>query len=302
MKIAYIILAYHLPHQLKRLVQSLDADFATFFIHIDKRKNINDFEPLFSDMPKNKVHFVKREISRHSSIGCIRASLNGMKDANASNEKFDFLFFLSGQDYPIKSNKYIYDFLNKNLGKIFIDSAPMPIDKWANQGMNRIEKYHFYIGERRFIFPSEQKNTTIKSKIANFLFRIYFHKKRKFPKYLKPYGGEYWFCISSEASRYIIDFVKKHKNYLRYHKYTFVPEEIFFQSILLNANNKNITDNIENNTLRFIDWSKPEPPYPAVLGVEDFENLCHSEMLFARKFDMTKDVEILDKIDKELRK
>ena len=130
----------------------------------------------------------------------------------------------------------------------------------------------------------------------------YFTKERKFPEYLKPFCGDQWFCINSDASKYIIAFINKYPDYLRYHKDSLLPDEMFFQSILLNTMDLKINENIINSTLKYIDWSKPNPPYPAIIGMDDFDACEKSEMLFARKFDLRVDKNILDKIDERLRK
>ena len=43
MKIAYIVLAYKNPDQLGRLFQKLINKDSAFYLHIDKKSNISDF-------------------------------------------------------------------------------------------------------------------------------------------------------------------------------------------------------------------------------------------------------------------
>ena len=51
------------------------------------------------------------------------------------------------------------------------------------------------------------------------------------------------------------------------------------------------------NDLRYVDWTKPVKPLPAILKKEDFSAIISSNQLFGRKFDSTIDSEILDMID-----
>ena len=44
MRTAYLILAHRYPNQLIRMINRLDAEGNTFFIHLDKRMGIADFE------------------------------------------------------------------------------------------------------------------------------------------------------------------------------------------------------------------------------------------------------------------
>jgi hypothetical protein len=55
---------------------------------------------------------------------------------------------------------------------------------------------------------------------------------------------------------------------------------------------------VVNDNLRYIDWSRGARP--AVLGMADLEALRRSPKLFARKFDVTVDRQVLDAIDREL--
>lgn len=70
-----------------------------------------------------------------------------------------------------------------------------------------------------------------------------------------------------------------------------IPDEMFFQSILLNSP---LRDTIVNDDQRFIKW-----PGPSVLGVGEFDELRQAPDLFARKFDETVDTAVLDRIDEE---
>jgi hypothetical protein len=55
-----------------------------------------------------------------------------------------------------------------------------------------------------------------------------------------------------------------------------------------------------NDDLRYLDWENPNPNVPATLLKNDFDKLATSSKLFARKFDMARDLEILDLLDQKL--
>jgi hypothetical protein len=54
---------------------------------------------------------------------------------------------------------------------------------------------------------------------------------------------------------------------------------------------------VVNDNLRYIDWSKKGVPHPALLTIDDADNLLNSSKLFARKFDIELDEAVLDLID-----
>jgi hypothetical protein len=73
-----------------------------------------------------------------------------------------------------------------------------------------------------------------------------------------------------------------------------VPDEIFFQTILMNSPH---AENIINDDLRYLDWKDRNSGSPAVLSKTDLSNLLVSQKLFARKFDVKVEPKILDLID-----
>ncbi|MEH2007739.1 MAG: hypothetical protein V7K81_21880, partial [Nostoc sp.] len=77
--------------------------------------------------------------------------------------------------------------------------------------------------------------------------------------------------------------------------YTYCPDELFYQILILNSPFK---EKIINTSLTYLEWSNVNSLHPKILEKNDFEKLRESEKLFARKFDMTIDPDILDIIDK----
>ena len=51
--------------------------------------------------------------------------------------------------------------------------------------------------------------------------------------------------------------------------------------------------------MRYVDWNKGNP---AILKMEDYESMMNSDMVFARKFSLKTDQEVINKIYNELRK
>jgi hypothetical protein len=95
-------------------------------------------------------------------------------------------------------------------------------------------------------------------------------------------------CVS-----YVHDWVGAHPEYVRFFQRVHVPDEMFFQSIVMNSP---FRDRVAPDDLRYIDW-RADSDSPAVLTSADFDRLMESGKLFARKFDPTLDREVLDRID-----
>jgi Core-2/I-Branching enzyme len=80
--------------------------------------------------------------------------------------------------------------------------------------------------------------------------------------------------------------------------HVFIPDESLFQTVI--ANEPSFSRRILNDNPRYIDWERPNPRYPRTLDMEDFERLRASSKLFARKFEVDRSRDLLDRIDTEL--
>jgi len=118
--------------------------------------------------------------------------------------------------------------------------------------------------------------------------------KRPFYKnFPELYGGSTYWTLPREILTYVLNYTNENPRFLKRFSHSFCAEEIYFQTIILNSPFKN---NIVNNNLRYIEW-EPGKPNPRIFTTEDFDSLKVSSQLFARKFDIGIDEEILDRLD-----
>ncbi|QHG15288.1 beta-1,6-N-acetylglucosaminyltransferase [Nostoc sp. ATCC 53789] len=281
MDIAYIISAYKYPQQLIRLVNRLNADKTSFLIHVDKKTNNKIYQEMVQGLSKySNVCFLDRHKCYWGNFGHVLASIKGIKKIFDSNISCDYIILLTGQCYPIKSNKKIQDFLKQLNYHSLVNFSPLPNDAWINL-MDRIEYFHFNLFNKRFRFP-----------VSLFQHQL----KRKFPKGFKPYGGSSYWCVSRELAEYINSFINHNPNFVNFFRNVLIPDEIFFQSIVMNSPFK---EKVISNHMTYTLWTGYSDN-PEILGINDFNKLSQSPCLYARKFDATKDSKILDLIDKYL--
>jgi hypothetical protein len=304
-RIGFIILAHKNPNQLRRLVDKLSSPFSKCFIHVDRKSDIKGFKCAFQDLNEETCIWLKRERSAWGSFGAIQATINGIIRALEEQPAVDYIFLLSGQDYPIKNLTCIQDFLAANNGKSFLGYSPLPSKYWYAGGMNRYEYHHFNFMGKWLTFPFDYyyhlwpKNQIspvkypliLLAKIFNHNLGFWSRFKKKMPSDLKPFGGDAHWCISRSAASYIVDFVQRRKDMIRLCKYSICCDEVFFHVILLNSY---LRDTIINKSLHYIIWKTDKP---AIFTGNDFNRLSQSDCLFARKFDSAVDSNILDMID-----
>ncbi len=285
MKLAYLILAHRAPEQLQRLIKTLDSEENQFFIHFDRRAEgaYHQAKGLLGSMPN--VHFLtKRYRCRWGQFSLVEAAIACLEAATASGFPFDFVSLISGQDYPIKSGKEINEFFQQHADKSFVEFFRLDLpNKWTDQGgpfqaMRRIGQWHFPIRSRWIHLPVG----------------------RKIPLGFLPFGGAQWWTLSKACADWTSTFLRTNPGFVRYFRYTFLPDESFFQTLLLNSP---FADRIVNDNLRFVDFTRGHPTPPAILTTDDFDLLqSQKTALFARKFDFDQDRNIFDLIDQSLLK
>jgi hypothetical protein len=187
MKKAYIIVAHKNPKQLYRLISRLNDGNSEFFVHIGLNTSISQFYEIL-DIGE-QVHFLPRFNSAWGGYGTIEPYLSGMRVIRDSPVKFDRIMLLSGQDYPIKSNKEIDEFFKNAEHTVFLNYHPIPnYAKWPGKdrgGLYRVDKYYFGMA----------KHQRLKAKSLNAMAIVLPFLRRKLPNGMKPYTGQTWFNI-----------------------------------------------------------------------------------------------------------
>lgn len=283
MNLAYIVSAYKLPEQLSRLVERLATDTSLVLIHVDRKTDEQTYRHMVTSLARfDNVYFLRRHRCDYGGFGHVRATMTGIDELVRRRVAFDYVTLLTGQDYPIKSNEQIAEFFQKHQGASFIDYFPLPTDGWEGGGLDRIESWHVRVRGRRVRIRGRPR----------------LRLTRRFPAGLRPFGGSSYWSMSRECSEWVYEFLRRRPSYIRFFKYVDVPDEMFFQTIVLNSP---LRATLVNDDLRYLEWRNPAlAGGPAVLGKDDLGKLARSPKLFARKFDITQDRDILDLIDSRI--
>lgn len=136
MKIAYLITAFGNYEHLNLLIKTLNDKNTMFFIHIDKK----------AEMPKNlhsdNIVFIKRINVWWGGWSHLEAIINLTNEA--VKYKFDYYILLSGTDYPIRPNSFLYTMLKE--GGEFINIIK---GFQSHKPESRIKNYYFDCFDRR---------------------------------------------------------------------------------------------------------------------------------------------------------
>lgn len=269
--IAYLILVHRLPNQFKKLFNAIYDPSNFYLINIDRKagdeieKEVTDFLNKYPN-----VRILKSENVIWGGYSMVQAELDGMKYLLEMDAKWDYFINLSGQDYPLKSQKIIKDFLSGNNGKNYIKVADQ--EKIRPETMNRIENYF------------EETGDEISDKTH----------KREFMKDVIPYIGGQWMILTRDCCEFISNNLEV-KKFEDYYLNTLIADESFFQTVLMNTSFNGI---LINDDKRAIIWV-PDGDIklrPKTFTETDLDFLQTGNHLFARKFDDNVDNKIIEGI------
>lgn len=282
LRLAYIISAYKLPDHLVRLVDLLDEPTTSFVVSIDRYTDDQTYHRMLAGLTgRRNVHVLPRHSSPYRSFGHVRSTLRGIEYLYAANIPFDYLSLMTGQDLPIKTNGVIREHLAANVGFGFLESFPLPTERWSGGGLNRLNRLFLHTHRRDYSIGRRRFGGLI---------------ARTFPFDLQPFGGSGYFTLYRDQIDEIRRFLATNRSYARFFAHTDMSDETFFHTILCNSS---MADRLVNDNLRYIDWSNPAE-IPSLLRARDFDALKCASELFARKFDPTVDAEVIDRVVDEL--
>ncbi|MCJ7458242.1 MAG: beta-1,6-N-acetylglucosaminyltransferase [candidate division Zixibacteria bacterium] len=275
--IAYFILVHRYPGQFKRLFRAIFHPANYYLVHVDKRSGlglqteIQDFLSSFA----NNASLLKSQSILWGGYSMVDAELRGIEELLKISSEWEFFINLSAQDFPLKSQTHIQDFLSRNIGKDFIKVANQR--KIRPDTLSRIENYCIEFSKRILRTPI----------------------KRPYLRGVTPYIGNQWMILSRKFCEYMC-YSPEVKRFKRFYRHTFIPDEGFFQTVIMNTNYEATIVNDDKRTIVWVPAGTIKLR-PRDFTSKDSEFLLASQGLFARKFDGTVDAGILSILESNLR-
>ena len=292
-QIGFVIVTYNNPHQLLKLVRTLQIAYENPPIAIHHDIGKCPIRP--ADFPSDIRFVLPHTRTRWGNISVVTATLRALDLLYATAEP-KWFFLLSGSDYPVMSASEVLRELSNNgvdalldyraIGESFRPENPsLEIFSWPfNLNLAR-QRY----ADLQFRFPIIRRGPRLGSK------RFFWSRpdwRSPFDAQFRCFFGDHWFAGNSTVANILLNPTEKHVNLRRYYRSRSVPEESYYHCVL--ANNPNIK--ISRATRRFVIWR--EGAHPKLLGHEHLDAILESKAYFARKF--APDSEALDEIDKTL--
>ncbi|MCF0173747.1 MAG: hypothetical protein HUJ95_00255 [Bacteroidales bacterium] len=283
MRHAFIILAHGKFSQLDILLNALEDEDFDIYLHIDALANVPEgYIDSIKAEHKNLI-LLPRKTLYWGDISLVEAELDAFKNILDAGKAYSHIHLLSGQDLPLKSPQEIKAVFATKSGQQFIDIKPkaktnyphvrcwIPLPKYLKYKSGSHIKYRLlkivnqlaYIGEKVFLMP--------KWRGLDYDYKM----------------SSQWVSITPSAAEFL---VSRRNEILKRYAHAFAPDEFFLASELWNSSFK---ENIIQDNLRYIKWGAAHSPHPFVIEMKNYDEMLSSGALFARKFDIDIDKEVI---------
>lgn len=276
MRIACVMPVHKHPEQVLRLLRRLAGDDTTVVVHVDAKADDALDERLRRGVRGlDSVAFLERRRCYWGGFGIVDVSLRAFDLLLARGEAFDYVLYLTGQDYPLVPRDRLRGRLERAGGRSLIGASPLPVSFWPRGGRDRVERWHL---------------------VSRFALHLPVPWTRRVPGGLVPYGGGAYWALSRRAVEHVHDTVGRRPELVRFFEHVLHPDELFFQTLLMNSE---LAPTLVDDHLHYVSWDAV--PGPKILGVDDLDAMLASGKMFARKFDVEADATVLDLLDERVR-
>jgi hypothetical protein len=318
MRIAFLILNHREPTQLLRLLATLRRQLpdAPIVVHHDRFRA--DFDASALD-PIGDAHLLTSEKPiMWGDFSLAEAYWRSMAWM-IEHVKFDWVIMLSAQDYPIQSLATLGDYLAATGADALFHAVPISELSKAAERRDKRRRYLYQYGPVRTSQPSGRLFCGLRRLTGPFVdvlnnvqpyFQVF-----KFPDGMPnrvgwrarftPFTekepcmcGPFCCCLSYRAAEFVITCAGDRPDYVDYYRRTVLPGESVTATLVCNSPELCV----EPHDLHYTRWTHPKTAHPDVFTAEDLAELVAAPQYFyfARKFNVAKDAEILDKLDEVL--
>ncbi len=283
-----LILCHKAPEQIKMFIKAMKNSDITFFLHVDKKSKIDTRE-----LEQENVIFISdqdRVDVQWAKISQVDAELALLNKAYHTGE-FDYFWLCSGQDFPIKSTRYIISKLSQNTSINYLnlfDTLNYNLGRCCKYDKRNQIKFENWIISRNLFVRVLKRGYIELTGGYNKTFKIF--RRNNFTG-LKFYFGSQWWCLNRGMIKWIFEYLKKNPMYYKYFSKCLCPDESFFHTLVMNSPYRGTV----RDYLHYIDWSEGKNS-PKILTVNDIPSILKSDKLMARKFDIQIDSNVINEI------
>jgi hypothetical protein len=269
-KIAYILLCHKDPEGIIAQANRLTAVGDYIAIHFDARAKRADFDRIVAALKDNAaVVFAPRRVKcGWGAWSLVEATLIATRAAVVAFPRATHFYMLSGDCMPIKSAEFAHAFLDR-ADVDYIESVDFFASDWIKTGIKEerlIYRHWFNERTQKWLFYASM-NLQERLKL-----------RRKVPADIHMQIGSQWWCLRRRTVEWVLDFIKKRPDVMRFFRTTWIPDETFFQTLVRHLVPEHEIESRSLTFLMFTDYGMPVTFYN-----DHYDLLVSQEYLFARK-------------------
>ena len=281
-----LIMAHNQFEILEKLLIMLDHERNDIYIHIDRKSGYIDEEYFKQLCIYSRVSVIPRRRLYWGHSSLVECELDLMEAALASGEEYCYFHLLSGVDLQIKHTEEIHQFFDEHPNQQFIALRNV------YSGLEGLNRYYFFLPLRSYS-KVLAKGLDILSAYIQKVFRV--NRLNRFGD-IPLCKCQQWFSITQECARYVVSQREWIQEFIRF---TCCSDEMFLGTVIINSEFKNQIYHPYRSLgghMRLIDRERPEGVSPHTLTMEDWDMIEKCPYFWARKFDMKRDAEVIEKI------
>ena len=268
-KICYLLLCHKNPELIVEQAEMLTGNGDYVSIHFDRRGGQTDFSAIKDALKDNQnICFAPRMKCGWGEWSLVQGSLNALKVGFKAFPEATHFYMLSGDCVPIKPNKHMHWFLD-NSGKDYIEHHDFFESDWIKVGLKEERLiYRHWFNERNnkaFFYASVETQRAL-------------GMARDLPEGLQIMVGSQWWCLRRSTISKVLKFLTERPDVPKFFKTTWIPDETFFQTLVMHLV---ASSEVESRTLTFLSFS--DYGIPTVFYGDHLNFLLSQDYLFARK-------------------
>lgn len=268
-KICFLLLCHKNPEQIVEQAEMLTDGGDYVSIHFDGRGSQSDFAIIKDALRENQnTCFAPRVKCGWGEWSLVQGSLNALITGFKIFPEATHFYMLSGDCVPIKSNKYMHMFLD-NSDKDYIEHHDYFESDWIKAGLKEERLIYRHWFNERTRKPIFYASVAVQKALG---------MRRSLPEDLQLMIGSQWWCLRRSTISKILKFLEERPDILRFFKSTWIPDETFFQTLVMHlVSNKEV----DSRTMTFLSFS--DYGIPTMFYGDHLNFLLSQNYLFARK-------------------
>jgi hypothetical protein len=304
MRVCYLIQSHREPSQIARLVATLGRMSPGAFVLVVHDATGSALDPRALDGAAETRCIQAHGPIRRGYLSMLEPWLQGIAWLRHAEVDYDWLVYLSGQDYPTRPLARSEAALEAADCDGFIRwwRALGTAGPWRRRRQGHRRYYYRYRDAPRWAAPALRLARSLNGVQSLVHVHLAYGPRLGIRARRTPfdagricYAGWQWTTLRRACAEFVLDRVERERELVDHYRRTICPDESLVQTLLVNDGRFRLVD----DNRRYADTGGPEGR-ARVLGTADLDEITSGRYDFARKFDLGHDARVLDLLDERL--